>query len=287
MRYTMRNTIEQRAYDAFDDDDAEKAQKYLDTVMASWKDVSAAIGRVVLFTLLLAAAFEFLTIPAAVKSLSIGPLSFSNTSLVQEFIPALIAYLLFYELSLSHNWADHQDLYEAILKRFQPKLARSNLTLTVQPRILGPWTSLGPSDAFNIPFLTRSEKFDLYTSTFTTVIVYLILPLAFEAQAYYELVRKYGAHDVLVIVSAILSGLFIALWVTYIVIGLIEVVSKAKSRFGPEIVANLVKLYSGDLAAVADIISDLEDRKRERGLLHWEKYLLNDARKRRQELSGE
>lgn len=283
----MRNTIEQRAYDAFDDDDAEKAQKYLDTVMASWKDVSAAIGRVVLFTLLLAAAFEFLIIPAAVKSLSIGPLSFSNTSLVQVFIPALIAYLLYYELSLGDNWADHQDLYEAILKRFQPKLARSHLTLTVQPRIPGPWTFMGPSDIDDIPFLTKSEKFDFVTSFFTAIIVYFILPLAFEAQAYYELVRKYGAHDVLVIVSAVLSKLFIALWITRMVIGMIEIVKRRFWTIFSELAVISERIRSGDLATVEDIISDLENRERERGLKPWDEDLLDEARKRRQELSGE
>jgi hypothetical protein len=283
----MRNTIEQRARDAFDDDDAEKAQKYLDTVMASWKDVSAAIGRVALFTLLLVAAFEFLVIPAAVKSLSIGPLSFSNTSLVQVFIPVLIAYLFYYQLSLSNNWTDHQELHEAILKRFQPKLARSHLTLTVQPRIPGPWTSLGPSDVDDIPFLTKSEKFDFFTSFFTTIIVYLILPLAFEAQAYYELVRKYGTHDVLVIVSAILSGLFIALWITRMVISSIEIVKRRWGTILAELDVNYKKVTSGDLATVADIISDLENRERERGLKLWDEDLLDLARQRRQQLSGE
>ena len=138
--------VEQRAYDAFADGDAEKANKYLDTVMTSWKEVSVITGRVTLFILILAAVFEFLVIPASISTISIGPLAVRNSSLVQEFIPILIAYLLYYQTSLSTNWAYHQYIYEAILYRFQPKLARSLLTMTVQPKVLGPWTTFGPGN---------------------------------------------------------------------------------------------------------------------------------------------
>jgi hypothetical protein len=275
-------TIEQRTYDAFEADDAEEAKKYLDTVMASWKEVSTAIGRVTLFTLILAVAFEFLMIPTSVTIISIGPLAVRNSSLVQEFIPILVAYLLYYELSLSNSWVDHQYVYEAILYRFQPKLARSHLTMTVQPKVPGPWTFFGPREVVtNRSFLTESEKFDLFTTIFTSTFIFLILPLAFEVQAYYELVRKYGADDILVIVSAILSGLLIVLWITCLAIGVVEEFAPIKRQ----IVEMYEKLYSGDLAAVAEVISELENREHKRGLSGWEKEMLDIAGKLRQKLS--
>jgi CarD family transcriptional regulator len=51
--------------------------------------------------------------------------------------------------------------------------------------------------------------------------------------------------------------------------------------------ANLEKLSSGDLAKVAEVVSDLEIREREAGLSAGEKRMLDKARQMRSELSGE
>ncbi len=51
--------------------------------------------------------------------------------------------------------------------------------------------------------------------------------------------------------------------------------------------ANLEKLGSGDLAKVAEVVSDLEVREHEAGLSAGEKRMLDKARQMRSELSGE
>jgi CarD family transcriptional regulator len=48
--------------------------------------------------------------------------------------------------------------------------------------------------------------------------------------------------------------------------------------------ANLIKLASGDLAKVAEVMSDLEARERDYGLSRGEKRMLTKARQMRQPL---
>jgi hypothetical protein len=88
------NTIQQRVAEAFDHPDTAKIEKFLDITLSSWKQISDAITRSAAIVFLLMGAFEILIGSSAIKSLTLGPLTFSNTSLLQQFIPALVAYLL-------------------------------------------------------------------------------------------------------------------------------------------------------------------------------------------------
>jgi hypothetical protein len=286
----MRDIIIQRAYDAFGDDDAEKAQRFLDIIMASWKDISGSIRRVLLLIMLLIAAFELSLIPAAVKSLVIGPLSFGNTSLVRVYIPVLFSYLVYYEVILSEKWSDHADLYRTILYRFQPKLAKSLLMLTVHPIVPGPWDLSEFSDVYDYSRFSKSERFDHTVGFAATFFAFLIFPLAFDVQAYYELVNKYGAHNISIIVSIILSSLLVTLWITRYAIGLGEIISQVKRRVNSaiaELEANPETLVNWDIAQLKKLMNDLAVRERERGLSGAEKDMLDKAKQLRQQLDSD
>jgi len=186
--------------------------------MTSWRDVTQSMGRLTLLLFLLAAAFELLVASSAVKDLTIGPLSLGNTSIVQDFLPAIIAYFLYYEFYLSTRWDRIALLYKAILKRFYPKLYRSRLFLIFAPIVQSPWAS--PYDITDHDHLSKVDKFDFFVAMIMDIFVWLVLFLGFEIQAYYKLIDKYGLSATLVLISLALSALLFVLFLVraYIVI---------------------------------------------------------------------
>src|SRR6202035_1397100 len=100
----MAKSIRQFVDEGFGDGDAEGAQQFLDLTIASLRETTSSVIRAVVFIFLLAGAFELLFY-ASLKSLSIGSLSFSNTALLQQFIPALVAFPIFdaYRLAKRHQ----------------------------------------------------------------------------------------------------------------------------------------------------------------------------------------
>ena len=182
----MPKSIDQLVDEAFDEKNADDAQKFMDITFESWKQASETITRTVVFTFLLGAIFELLVSARAVSSLSLGGLSFSNTSLLQQFIPALMAYLFYDTLSMVGTFLDRRDIYEQLVKKFKPTLAKSELLLVIQPRLRGPW-GFGREHRSEP---TSADKFDFNVSMIVSVIATFFLPIAFEIQAYYSLVNK-------------------------------------------------------------------------------------------------
>jgi hypothetical protein len=207
-------TIQQRVAEAFDKPDTAKIEKFLDITLSSWKQISDAITRSAAIIFLLIGAFEILIGSSDVKSLTLGPLTFSNSSLLQQFIPAVVAYLLYDMSSLIAQWRDHGAIYFAILKRFDSRLFKSELPSMVLPVIRGPW-SIGPA-------YTAEQAEDWFTVIMRValfLIAGILFPLAFEVQAYYVLIHKYGLGDFLVWVSAAASLFFIFAWLLRYLIG--------------------------------------------------------------------
>ena len=134
----MPKPMKQRVEEAFDNTDAAKIGKFTDLTLSSWRQLSDNITRTVIFIFLLAGVFELLVSVNSIKELTLGPLTFSNTSLFQVFIPALVAYLLYDVWSLVARWRDHAAIYYAIVNRFEPQLFESDLPGMVAPVIRGP-----------------------------------------------------------------------------------------------------------------------------------------------------
>jgi hypothetical protein len=206
----MLKSMKQRVMDAFDNSDGAEIERFMDLTLSSWRQLSDSITRTVVFIFLLAGVFEILVDTSSIKSLTLGPLTFSNTSLFQLFIPALVAYLLYDVWSLVTRWRDHGAIYFAIVNRFEPKLFESDLPLMVAPVIRGPW-SLGPAFA---KYTDRpTDTFEIFMRVILLIVGGIILPLAFEFQAYYTLVYRYGAGDILIWVSAAAAVFFIFAWI--------------------------------------------------------------------------
>jgi len=169
----------------------------------------------VIATFLLVAIFELLVNAKSINSVSLGGLSFSNTSLLQQFMPALIAYLFFYALSMVDIFTYRGSIYRRLVERFQPKLAESELLLTVQPRLYGPW-------GFGVGRQSDPSKIDSLNSAANLIVAtfsIFILPFAFEFQAYYDLIHKYGFGNTYVWISVIVAAFFMAVFTVKIVFG--------------------------------------------------------------------
>lgn len=206
----MLKPMKQRVEEAFDNTDAAKINNFMDLTLSSWRQLSDNITRTVIFIFLLAGVFELLVNVNSIKGITLGPLTFSNTSLFQVFIPALVAYLLYDVWSLVARWRDHAAIYYAIVNRFEPKLFESDLPGMVAPVIRGPW-SLGSVSQREADRPT--DIFDQFIRVILLLAGGIILPLAFEFQAYYTLVHRYGVGDILIWVSAVATIFFIFTWI--------------------------------------------------------------------------
>jgi len=191
---------------AFDDNNADQIKSFKDVTLASWNKISDAIARQVIIMFLLAAVFEFLVGSGEASSVSLGGLSFSNSTLLQVSIPAVIGYLCYDTSCLMQRFRTQGIIYTAILERYEPKLAESGLMRAVQPQVQGLW-----SFAYGIPFEgeTLEDQFHEAVRGLVTVPAYFILPYLFEAQAYYALINKYGFDRPLIWISAALSLFFL------------------------------------------------------------------------------
>lgn len=79
----------------------DEAKEYSDKVYAAWKDISVSLSRSALLIFLLIAVFELLVYQTTSTVISIGTLTFVNSSTVQIVLPAVIAFFIYdgYRLS--------------------------------------------------------------------------------------------------------------------------------------------------------------------------------------------
>jgi hypothetical protein len=208
----MSKSLDERVNRAFTDADSDKAQKFLDVTLSSWQQISDTITRTVVAIFFLGAVFELLVGSANASSLTLGPLAFHNTALLQQFMPPLIAYLVYDTFSLVGRYIRLAGIYYLVLEKYQPKLRDSGLVFFVQPQLRGPWAfqhERPPSGE-----QSKGENFDDIVSQAISYVAFFLLPLAFEAQAYYVLFGKYGLSSIPVWVSLIITFSFLIVWLT-------------------------------------------------------------------------
>lgn len=213
----MAKSLRERAASAFDDQDGEQAEKFLDIILASWQQVSDGITRTVVVIFLLGAVFELLVAAKTTSGVTIGPLSLHNTALLQQFIPALVAYLIYDAYNLVNQFMDLAAIYQELLKRFHKRIYDSGLTFYIMPRIRGPWRAF---DSYR-PLSSESRRVDNFDSAISiilSIIAFFVLPLAFESQAYYLLVEKYGLGAIFVWISATVTAFFLVAWLVEVAI---------------------------------------------------------------------
>ena len=219
----MPNSLGRRARDSFSEDQREEAAKYLDTLVSAWKETSSTTTRKVVVIFALGAVFELLTGPLVLRSLNVGPLSFNNSVLLQGFIPAMVAYLLYDATCLAEECGDYRVIHSALVRKFQPSLYRNDMDLIVTPRVRGPWGFFARPPIRDDSLLSTGHQFELYFQAVATPFTCFIFPLAFEVQAYLSLFQRYGFEDASIWVSVVISTIFIVAWTIRIILSYREV----------------------------------------------------------------
>jgi hypothetical protein len=202
----MARRVQERIDDSFPDDAASDAKEFAEKIFNTWKDVSVSLARIATLILVLIAVFELLAYQQS-KSFSIGPFSFANTSIVQTFLPVVIAYLMYEAHILTYRWNGLQQAYITITWIYAPKVRSNDLDIFIQPHLPSIW---GIGSKMSRENELRSERFDRIVRLTIAVTVAFLLPLIFETQAYYRLFGEYGYRNVIVWVSAGLSATIIA-----------------------------------------------------------------------------
>lgn len=204
----MPDQFEERVSNVFTGPDAENSEKYLELLMSSWNKSADAVTKKIVLIFLVAGIFELLVVKSAAASVSVGSIALTNSSTVQFFIPSLIAYLLYDCTCKVELWWAQAEIYKEITKKCQPKLWESDLGTFVAPQPSGPWTFKYREED---EFMSKGRKFEENADVLIGAISYL-LPLAFEAQAYYLLGMRYGLSNSLYWISISTSMLFIIIW---------------------------------------------------------------------------
>jgi hypothetical protein len=204
--------VERMVAEAFSDEESDHAEKFTDLTLSSWNKVSDAIGRTAVLILILAAVFEILVASKAPGDFAIGSFTFGNAPLVQQFLPALVSYLVYDMYVLTSQYGIQGRVYFTTMQRFHPKLYESGLPFRVLPPVRGPW-STGILSFSPKPPERLIERFDNGARMWLGIVVGMAFPIAFIAQAYYALFQKYGFTAGAIWVSMLASLLFTAGWI--------------------------------------------------------------------------
>jgi hypothetical protein len=219
----MAKSLQQRIDDAFSADGSNPDQirgdaiEYCKSLRETWADVSVSLNRTVVLMVATAGLFEFFRIGKAAKITYEG-VEFSSLTVVQAFLPAVIAYFYLEVILLAFRYLDTQRLYSMAGRIAYPNIVHNNLDAWLAP----------PSRAMLSPgsasLLVGGESWD--TSRFEDITVYFIvglglvfslfLPLAFEGYAFWVLFRQ-GSNSAwvwgtLVVTLALLTASFMILY---------------------------------------------------------------------------
>jgi hypothetical protein len=149
--------------------------------------------------LLVIVVFELIVYEPAGTVISIGTLTPGNAPIVQIALPVVVAFLFYDSCRLTFRWLDLQRAYMVLTRISAPAQRDNALDLLVAPNLPSLW-AIGPSYARR-----RVDAFMTVIAWCITFIVVFVTPIAFECQAYYRLVEKFGYDNAFLWISAIIT----------------------------------------------------------------------------------
>jgi len=178
------------------------AAEYLKAIrenMRTTEDEFIKVGK----TLLVAAVgFEFLA-RAAISEASVGGFKFTDLSLVQKFLPVIIAYLTYWMHSLIARRRLLREVHDTFIEKLHPEFYSNNLEFYSEP----------PSP-FNTQILIFRNTEGLYSSLMDNLLVPFIIvitfgPVLFEVYAFYRCFLTFGWDSVVIWSALVISLLFL------------------------------------------------------------------------------
>jgi hypothetical protein len=189
-----------------------KAADYLTSLRTIMKDITDAQRRSVVLLLLVATAFVMLDHSAIVNA-QLGPFQIRDLSPVQKALPVLFAYLIYDSVVSGVRYLYSRVVYYEISHLCQEHLHSTHLDRLVLPHgssLFGPWL-----------FLPEGNRLQGFIRRTTRVLRWGALASVFAVEVYliYRLFRVYGAGDIVVWLSAIIS---LSLVVFSVMVGLVS-----------------------------------------------------------------
>lgn len=208
----MDKSVSQRIRDSFYVADSmvlpeEKAEarEYSQSVYAIWKNISASLSRAATLIFLLMALFELLVYQRTPTAISIGTLTLANAPIIQIALPTVIAFLIYDGSRLTGRWLRLEAIYMELVRIYAPKLSRNGLDLLLEPSLPSLW-GVGALSFERTGNLSDSFMHQVNRTVSYTMI--LAIPVAFECQAYYRLIQKFGYHNIFLWINLVITILF-------------------------------------------------------------------------------
>ncbi len=201
----MAKSVSDRITDSFEGDGStDQAKECSQTVYAAWKDISASLSRSALLIFVLMAVFELLVYQRTSTVISVGTFTLVNAPIVQIALPAIIAFVIYDGIRLSVRWFRLQRAYVALTKIYAPEQRNNNLDLLIAPNLPSLW-DLGPSGRIT---QSTADKYMGVTNSYVSYTMMFAVPVAFEFQAYYRLLEKFGIHNAFLWISLAITVIF-------------------------------------------------------------------------------
>jgi hypothetical protein len=198
----MDKWVRQRVVDSFQGDGSTaQAKEYSEKVYAAWKDISASLSRTAVLIFLLMAVFELLVYQHTVTDISIGTIILGNAPIVQIVLPTIVAFLIYDGCRLSVRWLDLQIAYTELTRILAPMQRGNALDLLIKPNL----PSLWPLGRFYVG--NPADKFMRIVTLGIAFTVIFVAPIAFECQAYYRLIQKFGYYNIFLWINLVITAL--------------------------------------------------------------------------------
>ena len=218
----MDRSVDQRIHDSFYDDqwkvqpkDEAEVREYSKSVYEIWKSISGSLSRTVLLIFLLMALFELFVYQRTPTAISIGTFTLVNVPIIQIALPTVVAFLLYDGSRLTGRWLRLELIYTELVKIYAPKLRQNGLHFLLEPNLPSFWGvgALSYERTGNL-----SDSFIHQVNRIVSYTMILVVPVAFECQAYYRLIQKFGYHNIFLwinLVTTILFGICTALYALF------------------------------------------------------------------------
>jgi hypothetical protein len=216
----MSKSLEQRISDSFYGRQSAEAKEYSEKVYAAWKDVSATLGRCALLIFLLIAVFELLVYQSTSAAISIGTFTLVNAPIVQIMLPAIVAFVLYDGYRLSVRWLRLQWAYRKLMEIFAQRQYDNDLDVLIAPGLPSLW-GIG-AIGWSAKTVGTADWFMFYVNRIVVFSLLLAIPVAFECQAYYRLIQKFGYNDILLWVSLAITVLLGACTAMYVLLSMMR-----------------------------------------------------------------
>jgi hypothetical protein len=210
----MARGIQERVADSFGKDDQEKAAQYLDWLRAALSELSGSLRRNVALLILLMAVFE-VVYESPRGSFTLAGFHIDRSSIVLQFIPALIAYLFLQSIVDSVRSGQMQEALRQAFVQWSSPAGRNDLDAYIVPAYPLFWNP-GKVEPRAENKLATYRIYRIISVAFLALIV--AITLCYEFQAYYVLLNGQGpGHFILWGLSLLVTTIFLVMAAIYFI----------------------------------------------------------------------